>query len=322
MRAVLRAPSPCSSARRPVSAGRPVRVGGLRPARRSRRRLEGAQRRRRLRPQPARRRVRQVRPLPGPVRQGQEGLAAQTLWGADRLRTRENSEHARTRLRGGLNWAMQGRLCPRSLAVPTMKISRRPALSEDQRLAVLGRLLTDTEIPMRLRVAGVIARLYAQPLSRVVRLTVDDIVTTATPCCYDSASQRRPSPPCCWSPSLPAATRTPPPTRRRAGSSPAVGPPAARIESPVRAPEQGRHPDRRRPRSRRPQQLLELPAPVVADALGYHDKTTSRLRNEIGGTWSRYAPGDHTRSPAGWVLREPATVEYESQPVPRPIMER
>jgi hypothetical protein len=47
------------------------------------------------------------------------------------------------------------------------------------------------------------------------------------------------------------------------------------------------------------QQLLELPAPVVADALGYHDKTTSRLRNETGGTWSRYAAGDHGRSLAG-----------------------
>ncbi|MFD4949443.1 hypothetical protein ACFWNT_44935 [Streptomyces sp. NPDC058409] len=47
------------------------------------------------------------------------------------------------------------------------------------------------------------------------------------------------------------------------------------------------------------QQLLEMPASVVADALGYHDKTTTRLRNESGGTWSRYAPGDHARSPAG-----------------------
>jgi hypothetical protein len=27
-----------------------------------------------------------------------------------------------------------------------------------------------------------------------------------------------------------------------------------------------------------------MPAPVVADALGYHDKTTTRLRNEVGGT--------------------------------------
>ncbi|MEU3529158.1 hypothetical protein AB0E62_35795 [Streptomyces sp. NPDC038707] len=51
------------------------------------------------------------------------------------------------------------------------------------------------------------------------------------------------------------------------------------------------------------QQLLEMPAPVVAEALGYHDKTTTRLPNETGGAWSRYAPGDHTRSPAGWVPR-------------------
>ncbi|MGO4419402.1 hypothetical protein AB4Z54_11805 [Streptomyces sp. MCAF7] len=57
-----------------------------------------------------------------------------------------------------------------------MKISRRPALSEDERLAALGRLLTDTEIPMRLRVAGGIVLLYAQPLSRVVQLTLDDVI--------------------------------------------------------------------------------------------------------------------------------------------------
>ncbi|MFM9582445.1 hypothetical protein [Streptomyces caniscabiei] len=88
----------------------------------------------------------------------------------------ENAEHARTRLRGFLNWAMQGRHCRRSLAIPAMKISRRPALSEDERLAALGRLLTDTEIPMRLRVAGVIVLLYAQPLSIIVRLTVDDVI--------------------------------------------------------------------------------------------------------------------------------------------------
>ncbi|OLZ65439.1 hypothetical protein AV521_32540 [Streptomyces sp. IMTB 2501] len=49
--------------------------------------------------------------------------------------------------------------------------------------------------------------------------------------------------------------------------------------------------------------LLELPAPAVADALGCHDKTTARLRDETGETWSRYAPGDHARSPAGWVPR-------------------
>jgi hypothetical protein len=38
------------------------------------------------------------------------------------------------------------------------------------------------------------------------------------------------------------------------------------------------------------QLILEMPAPVVADALGYHHVTTTRLTTEAGGTWSRYAP--------------------------------
>ena len=43
------------------------------------------------------------------------------------------------------------------------------------------------------------------------------------------------------------------------------------------------------------QLVLQAPAPVVAQALGYQDKTTSRLVTEAGGTWSRYAGGDHNR---------------------------
>ncbi|MCQ8194324.1 hypothetical protein [Streptomyces rugosispiralis] len=57
-----------------------------------------------------------------------------------------------------------------------MKDSRWAALSEDERLDALGRLLTDAEIPMRLRAAGVIVLLYAQPVSRIVRLSVDDVI--------------------------------------------------------------------------------------------------------------------------------------------------
>lgn len=43
------------------------------------------------------------------------------------------------------------------------------------------------------------------------------------------------------------------------------------------------------------QLVLQAPAPVIAKALGYHDKTATRLVTEAGGTWSRYAPGDHSR---------------------------
>lgn len=43
------------------------------------------------------------------------------------------------------------------------------------------------------------------------------------------------------------------------------------------------------------QLVLQAPAPVIAKALGYHDKTATRLITEAGGTWSRYAPGGRNR---------------------------
>jgi hypothetical protein len=44
------------------------------------------------------------------------------------------------------------------------------------------------------------------------------------------------------------------------------------------------------------QHLLEMPAPVVADALGYHPLTTAKIASHAGANWSRYAAGDHTRT--------------------------
>ncbi|MFG2425682.1 hypothetical protein ACGFWD_42730 [Streptomyces sp. NPDC048448] len=46
------------------------------------------------------------------------------------------------------------------------------------------------------------------------------------------------------------------------------------------------------------QHVLEVPAPVVA--FGYHQVTTAKLAAQTGGTWSRYAAGDHLWSPPGW----------------------
>src|SRR5664280_2425950 len=45
---------------------------------------------------------------------------------------------------------------------------------------------------------------------------------------------------------------------------------------------------------------FEIPAPVVADALGHHHVTTAKLAAQAGATWSRYASGDHLPSPSGW----------------------
>ena len=44
------------------------------------------------------------------------------------------------------------------------------------------------------------------------------------------------------------------------------------------------------------QHVLEMPAPVVADALGYHPVTTARIATQAGVTWSRYASGNHSRT--------------------------
>lgn len=41
--------------------------------------------------------------------------------------------------------------------------------------------------------------------------------------------------------------------------------------------------------------VLQAPAPVIAKAFGYHDRTATRLVIEAGGTWSRYASGAHER---------------------------
>ncbi|MEV0298449.1 hypothetical protein [Nocardia sp. NPDC050710] len=47
------------------------------------------------------------------------------------------------------------------------------------------------------------------------------------------------------------------------------------------------------------QHVLELPAPVVADALGYHHHTTTRAAAQIT-TLTRHVTGPRARRPSGW----------------------
>jgi hypothetical protein len=86
-----------------------------------------------------------------------------------------HSEHDRSRLRGFLLWCMASKLT-RQLRLPTQTIRRNAPLPQRQRIDLLGRLLADPELPLRARVAGIIVLLYAQPVTRIVRLTVDDVI--------------------------------------------------------------------------------------------------------------------------------------------------
>jgi hypothetical protein len=73
-----------------------------------------------------------------------------------------------------LRWAMKIRLLPR-LTLPHHATTNPAPISQHQRLATLRRLLTEEEIPLLTRVAATIVLLYAQPLTRILRLTIDDV---------------------------------------------------------------------------------------------------------------------------------------------------
>lgn len=81
----------------------------------------------------------------------------------------------RLNVRAFLQWAKARRLTG-DLHVP-LRTSRGPAapVADDERWTLIERLLHDQKVPVDLRVAGLFALLYGQPLTRIVRLTTDHI---------------------------------------------------------------------------------------------------------------------------------------------------
>lgn len=212
----------------------------------------------------------------------------------------EHLGHERQSLRPFLRWAMGTQRMPR-LEVPKYQAAQGSPISQHHRLALLRRLLTDDTVVLRTRVAAVLMLLYAQPFTRIVRLTTDDILLED-----DQVLLRFGTPP----------TPVPKPFAdlllglrdNRTNMRTATNPDSPWL-FPGRRAGQPLHPhvlaaavrDLDMPttaaRTAALRQLvLQAPAPVVAGMLGYHNKYTARLLAEAGGTWSRYAPGDdHAR---------------------------
>jgi hypothetical protein len=78
-------------------------------------------------------------------------------------------------LAGFLDWAMTSGHMPR-LGVPRRVRTHQAPVSQHRRLTLLNRFLTDQRIPLRTRVAGCLLLLYAQPVTRLVRLTIHDVI--------------------------------------------------------------------------------------------------------------------------------------------------
>ncbi|GAA3481598.1 hypothetical protein [Streptomyces yanii] len=110
--------------------------------------------------------------LQWPVERGVPlGAATQTdldAWHAEKYATRRPAQPF-------LRWCMDTRRIPR------LSISNRPTtnphpLGQHRRLATLRRVLTDGSSDPRVRIAACLVLLFAQPVSRIVRLATDDVL--------------------------------------------------------------------------------------------------------------------------------------------------
>jgi hypothetical protein len=86
----------------------------------------------------------------------------------------EHKQHDRIAVRGFLLWCAENKLA-RRFTLPSTQTNRATSITSARRLDLLGQVLTDSAAPMRSRVAAGLLLLYAQPVSRIVRLTLDDI---------------------------------------------------------------------------------------------------------------------------------------------------
>lgn len=211
----------------------------------------------------------------------------------------EHGEHERNRVRSLLLWAMTSKLT-RSLRLPGPSVKRNAPLPQHERMALLGQLLTDRDLPLRSRVAGVIVLLYAQRVSRIVRLTVDDVIRDGDQVLLRLGEPPSPVP-------APVAELLIEWISKRDNMNTATNPnsrrlfPGGRAGQPMHSEwlaalvnELGIPTTTGRTSAIR-QHVLDMPAPVVADALGYHQNTATRIATQADATWSRYAPGDHSR---------------------------
>jgi hypothetical protein len=95
--------------------------------------------------------------------------------------------YSRHRIRGFLLWATQHGHVPPGLDLPNLTFQPGTAMTQQQRIELLRRYVNDEThddtddgaAPLHARTAACFLLLYAQPLSRILRLTHDDVVDTA-----------------------------------------------------------------------------------------------------------------------------------------------
>jgi hypothetical protein len=200
-----------------------------------------------------------------------------------------------------LTWSARRRHC-RPVVLPVPARATGPAISQDQRWALLSRLLSDTAIDPTDRVAGCLLLLYGQPLSRIAAMTTSQVTHREGETLVLLGRHEVPAPGPLASTIRDLAGNG---RSHRGAGSPATtgwlfpGHLPGRPITPSRLGERLRaigiyaQPGRRAA-------LLDLaaqmPAAVLADALGLHQTTAAKWMHQAGGDWSRYA-ADLARHP-------------------------
>ena len=196
--------------------------------------------------------------------------------------------------RSFLAWGMTARQIP-DLRLPQIRFAKGEAITQHRRLTLLRRYLTDDHAPLRIRAAACLMLLYAQPLSRILRLALSDITR-------DDSGQMHirfghpPAPvPEPFASLLTQHIAGLPATTSNwlfPGRNP--GQPAAYSTVFTQLRNLG-FPMRTARISALRQLVLQAPAPVIAEALGFHYTTTERQHTNAGATWNRYPTGNHTK---------------------------
>lgn len=201
--------------------------------------------------------------------------------------------HQKQGTRSFLTWAMTARHIP-VLQLPQIRFNKGEAITQHRRLALLCRYLTDEDTPVRIRAIACLMLLYAQPLSRILRLTTSDITHDdgQTWICFGHPPAPVPEP---FASLLHQQISAQPASHSGwlfPGRNP--GQPAAYGTIFTLLHDRG-FPMRTARASALRQLVLQAPAPVIAEALGFHHTTTQRQRANAAGTWAHYPGRDHAK---------------------------
>lgn len=212
-----------------------------------------------------------------------------------------HAEHrlARRHAQQFLRWCIRTGNMPR-LTIPNISTRNPAPLDQHRRITLIRRAVTDEQIPVMDRVTAMLLLLYAQPITRIVQLTLDDISH------HDGQVLLRLGDP---------PTPVPEPfailllgyAAARPNTKTATNPdgrwlfPGRRAGRPIhpstiekRLRDRGFAPGRARTSAIR-HLVLQAPAPVVASMLGYNNESLTVIAAQAAGPWRRYAPGDHRR---------------------------